>query len=62
MAFRMDKLTIKAQEALAHAQSAAADLGIRRLDPLHLLAALLDEKEGVVGTAAGQDRREPRAG
>ncbi|MCX7426727.1 MAG: ATP-dependent chaperone ClpB [Planctomycetia bacterium] len=49
MAFRMDKLTIKAQEALAHAQSAAADLGHPELDPLHLLAALLDEKEGVVG-------------
>ena len=49
MAFRMDKLTIKAQESIAQAQSLATDLGHPELDPLHLLAALLREKEGIVG-------------
>lgn len=49
MAFRFDKLTLKAQEAVAGAQSLAADRGNPQLDPLHLLAALLAEKEGIVG-------------
>ncbi len=47
MAFRLDKLTIKAQEALAAAQSLAADRGHAEIDPLHLLAALLADSEGV---------------
>jgi len=46
---RMDKLTIKAQEAVAAAQSLAADQGHPQIDPLHLLAALLAEHDGVVG-------------
>ena len=49
MPFRFDKLTIKAQEAVARAQSLAADRGHPELDPLHLLAALLAEEDGVVG-------------
>jgi len=49
MAFRMDKLTIKAQEAVAAAQELAAERGHPQLDPLHLLAALLAERDGVVG-------------
>ena len=49
MAFRMDKLTIKAQESLAAAQSIALDRGNPEIDPLHLLAALLAEREGMVG-------------
>ena len=48
MAFRFDKLTIKAQEAVAAAQALATDRGHAQIDPLHLLAALLREKEGVV--------------
>ena len=48
MAFRFDKLTIKAQEAVAAAQSRAADAGNPEITPLHILAALLDESEGVV--------------
>jgi len=47
MTFRLDKLTIKAQEALAAAQSLAADRGHAEIDPLHLLAALLADAEGV---------------
>ena len=49
MAFRFDKLTLKAQEAVAAAQELAAERGSPQLDPLHLLAALLAEKEGIVG-------------
>ncbi len=49
MAFRPDKLTIKAQEAVAAAQSLAADQRHPQIDPLHLLAALLAEGGGIVG-------------
>jgi ATP-dependent Clp protease ATP-binding subunit ClpB len=48
MAFRGDKLTIKAQEAVARAQSSAADQGHAEIAPLHLLAGLLAESEGIV--------------
>ena len=47
MAFRLDKLTVKSQEAVQRAQSLASEKGHPELDPLHLLAALLDEQEGV---------------
>lgn len=49
MAFRFDKLTLKAQEAVSNAQSLAADKGNPQIDPLHLLSALISEKEGVIG-------------
>ena len=49
MAFRFDKLTLKAQEAVTAAQSLAADKGNPQIDPLHLLAVLLAEKDGIVG-------------
>jgi len=47
-AFRFDKLTLKAQAAVQQAQELAADAGNPQLEPLHLLAALLGEQEGVV--------------
>ena len=50
MAFRMDKLTIKAQEALAGAQSLAADRGHPEIRPLHLLASLLAVGNGLIGS------------
>ncbi len=49
MAFRFDKLTIKAQEAVQVAQKFAEDHGHQQLLPLHLLDALLKEEQGVVG-------------
>ncbi|MCE5302690.1 MAG: ATP-dependent chaperone ClpB [Planctomycetaceae bacterium] len=49
MAFRFDKLTLKAQEAVTQAQELAADRGHAQIDPLHLLAALLSEADGVIG-------------
>jgi len=48
MAFRFDKLTLKAQEAVQRAQELAADAGNPQIESLHLLAALLDEDQGVV--------------
>lgn len=48
MAFRFDKLTHKAQEAVQHAQELAADAGNPQLEPMHLLAALLAESDGIV--------------
>ena len=43
-----EKLTIKSQEALAGAQSLAVKSGHQAVEPLHLLATLLAEGEGVV--------------
>ncbi len=48
MAFRFDKFTIKAQEAVQRAQDLAAERGNPQIDALHLLAALLAENEGVI--------------
>ena len=45
---RFDKYTIKAQEAVVRAQETAQRLDNAEILPLHLLAALLDETEGVV--------------
>ena len=47
MAFRLDKLTVKSQEAVQRAQTLAGEKGHPEMDPLHLLAALLDEQDGV---------------
>ncbi|REJ69691.1 MAG: ATP-dependent chaperone ClpB [Planctomycetota bacterium] len=48
MAFRADKLTIKAGEAVQRAQAMAADAGNPQVDTLHLLAALLAESDGII--------------
>jgi ATP-dependent Clp protease ATP-binding subunit ClpB len=48
MPFRFDKLTIKAQEAIARAQELAAGAGNPQIEPVHLLASLLQEHEGIV--------------
>jgi ATP-dependent Clp protease ATP-binding subunit ClpB len=45
---RLDKFTIKAQEALQSAQNLAQESQHSELTPLHLLAALLLDKEGLV--------------
>ncbi|HEX8960686.1 MAG TPA: ATP-dependent chaperone ClpB [Geobacteraceae bacterium] len=45
---RPDKMTIKAQEALAAAQEAASRLGNGALEPEHLLLALLEQEGGLV--------------
>jgi len=47
MAFRFDKLTTKAQGLVAEAQSLATSAGNPEIDPLHLLAAMLSETDGI---------------
>lgn len=47
MTFRPDKLTIKAQEAVAEAQAKAQELGNPELDCLHITWGLLADSEGV---------------
>jgi ATP-dependent Clp protease ATP-binding subunit ClpB len=47
-AIRWDKFTVKAQEAVQRANSLASEHGNPELMPLHLLAALLEDKEGIV--------------
>jgi len=48
MAFRVDRLTLKSQEALQAAQSLGRERGHQRLEPMHLLVALLDPDQQVV--------------
>src|SRR5690242_20647121 len=45
---RYDKLTVKAQEALQEAQDIAAKAGQQQIEPLHMLAALVGQHDGVV--------------
>src|SRR5213595_3116000 len=46
---RLDKFTIKAQEALQAAQSLAEQQNHQAIEPEHLLAALIEQREGIVG-------------
>src|SRR5436309_1074943 len=48
MAFRFEQLTMKSQEAVQAAQALARERGQQRLEPMHLMAALLDPDQGVV--------------
>ena len=48
MAIKWDKFTVKSQEALQVAQGTAAENGNPEVLPLHLMAALMEDKEGVV--------------
>ena len=45
---RFDKFTVKAQEAVVRAQELAQQADHPEVTPLHLLAALLGETDGVV--------------
>jgi ATP-dependent Clp protease ATP-binding subunit ClpB len=46
---RLDKLTVKAQEAVQAAQALAEQGGHQAMEPEHLLLALVQQQEGVVG-------------
>ncbi len=48
MAIKWDRLTVKSQEAVQAASGLAADNGNPEVLPLHLMAALLEDREGVV--------------
>ena len=61
MAYRLDKFTVKAQEALQRAQTLAQEHGQQQMQPLHVLGAMLGEEQGIVkpllqkiGTNVGQ--------
>ncbi len=48
MAIRWDKFTVKSQQAIQQAQARAAEFGNPELQPVHLLLALLEDREGVI--------------
>ena len=48
MAIRWDKFTVKAQEAVQRASQLASEHGNPELMPVHLLAALMEDKAGIV--------------
>jgi len=48
MAIRWDKFTVKAQEAVQRANELASEHGNPELMPVHILAALIEDKEGIV--------------
>src|SRR6185295_13398646 len=53
-AMRLDKFTVKAQEALQAAQAVADRHEHQAVEPEHLLLALLQQREGVVGPILGK--------
>jgi len=48
MAIRWEKFTVKAQEAVQRGNDLASEHGNPELLPVHLLAALLEDKEGII--------------
>ena len=48
MAIRWEKLTVKSQQAMAQAQARATELGNPEVQPVHLLLALIEDREGVI--------------
>ncbi|MBD3347924.1 MAG: hypothetical protein GF400_01860, partial [Candidatus Eisenbacteria bacterium] len=45
---RLDKFTLKAQEAVQEAQNLAMERNHQEITPEHLLHALLEQREGIV--------------
>ncbi|MGA3160221.1 MAG: ATP-dependent chaperone ClpB [Terracidiphilus sp.] len=48
MAIRWEKLTVKSQQAMEQAGARASELGNPEVLPVHLLLALLEDREGVI--------------
>jgi ATP-dependent Clp protease ATP-binding subunit ClpB len=48
MAIRWEKLTVKSQQAMQQAQERAAESGNPEMQPVHLLLALIEDREGVI--------------
>jgi ATP-dependent Clp protease ATP-binding subunit ClpB len=57
---KLDKLTVKAQEAVAAAESAAVQRNHAEISPEHLLLALLDQADGVVPRILAKLGADPR--
>ncbi len=58
---RLDKLTVKAQEAVQTAQSLADQGNHQAIEPEHLLLALLQQQEGIVGPLLAKLGARPEA-
>src|SRR3989454_1476969 len=58
---RLDKLTVKAQEALQAAQALADQRDHQAIEPEHLLTTLLQQREGVVGPVLAKLGARPEA-
>ena len=58
---KFDKFTVKAQEAVQAAQSLADQGNHQALEPEHLLLALLQQQEGVVGPLLAKLGARPEA-
>src|SRR6202140_217481 len=54
MAFRWEKLTVKSQQAMQQAQEHSAELGNPEIQPVHLLLALVEDREGVIPAVLGK--------
>ncbi|MGB6828630.1 MAG: ATP-dependent chaperone ClpB [Terracidiphilus sp.] len=48
MAIRWDKFTVKSQQAIEQARNRATELGNPEIVPVHLLLALVEDREGVI--------------
>ncbi|MGD9056428.1 MAG: ATP-dependent chaperone ClpB [Desulfobacterales bacterium] len=65
---RFDKFTIKSQELIQNSQSLASQLNNQQIEPEHLLAAMLDENDGIaiamlrkLGASPGEIAQEVKA-
>ncbi len=58
---RLDRFTVKAQEAIQAAQSLADQHDHQAIEPEHLLLALVQQREGVVGPILGKLGARPEA-
>ena len=54
MAIRWDKFTVKSQQAIQQAQEHAAELGNPEIQTVHLLLALVEDREGVIPAVLGK--------
>jgi ATP-dependent Clp protease ATP-binding subunit ClpB len=54
MAIRWEKLTVKSQQAMQQAQERATELGNPEVQPVHLLLALIEDREGVIPSVLGK--------
>jgi ATP-dependent Clp protease ATP-binding subunit ClpB len=50
MSVNLNKLTLKSQEALQNAQEIASNYSNQSIEPEHLFAALIQDKEGLIGS------------
>jgi ATP-dependent Clp protease ATP-binding subunit ClpB len=48
VAIRWDKFTVKSQQAIEQARNRATELGNAEIQPVHLLLALVEDREGVI--------------